>query len=99
MRRGGPFRFGGLCQVIATEFLFLYFVAPRLYSNQMVHAEQHKIILELRDYTHKMKRQHLEEFEMFEKRDKDDEDLDQLSRKRLVDLYTLYVPANRRTEM
>ncbi len=59
--------------------------------------EQHKLILELRDYVHKMKRRDLEEFEMFEKRDKDDEDLDQISRKRLLDLYELYVPPNRRT--
>ena len=63
----------------------------------MLHIEQHKIILELKDYVHKMKRQHLEEFEMFEKRDKDDEDLDQIARKKLIGLYNIYVPARLRT--
>jgi hypothetical protein len=62
----------------------------------MTHIEQHKLILELRDYTHKMKRYDLEEFEMFAKRDKDDEDLDGDSRKRLLEFYALYVPDRRR---
>ena len=86
-------------RVIATESAFLYVMSHLGPIITMVHAEQHKIVLELRDYTHKMKRQHLEEFEMFEKRDKDDEDLDQISKKRLVDLYNLYVPAKRRMEI
>ncbi|MCZ6775884.1 MAG: hypothetical protein O7D34_05455 [Ignavibacteria bacterium] len=57
----------------------------------MTHAEQHKMIVELIDYTHKMKRYDQEEFEMFVKRDKDDEDLDAISQKRLVHLYEFYV--------
>ena len=64
----------------------------------MTHIEQHKIILELQDYSHKMKRRDFEEFEMFVKRDKDDEDLDAASRKRLMDFYGLYVPPNKRTD-
>jgi hypothetical protein len=62
----------------------------------MTHIEQHRLVLELKDYAHKMKRYDLEEFSMFEKRDKDDEDLDEASRKRLLNLYSLYVPAHRR---
>ncbi len=62
----------------------------------MTHIEQHKIILELKDYAHKMQRRDLEEFEMFVKRDKDDEDLDNRSRERLKELYDQYVPARLR---
>lgn len=57
----------------------------------MTHAEQHKIIVELMDYAHRMKRYDQEEFEMFIKRDKDDEDLDSVSQKRLMQLYDFYV--------
>jgi hypothetical protein len=63
----------------------------------MTHIEQHKLILQLKDYTHKMKRRDLDEFEMWEKRDKDDEDLDHISRKRLLELYSFYVPEHGRT--
>ncbi len=62
----------------------------------MTHSEQHRIVLELKDYSRKMRRYDLEEFSMFEKRDKDDEDLDANSRKRLLELYTLYVPEHKR---
>ncbi|HTY01060.1 MAG TPA: hypothetical protein VMG09_13625 [Bacteroidota bacterium] len=62
----------------------------------MTHIEQHKMILELKDYTHKMNRRDLEEFDMFVKRDKDDEDLDNHSRSRLKELYDQYVPARLR---
>lgn len=65
----------------------------------MTHIEQHKIILELKDYSHKMKPRDFDEFEMFVKRDKDDEDLDVTSRKKLLGFYLEYVPANRRTEL
>ena len=58
----------------------------------MTHIEQHKMILELKDYSNKMKRRDQEEFDMFVKRDKDDEDLDNHSRARLKELYDLYVP-------
>jgi hypothetical protein len=63
----------------------------------MTHIEQHKLILELKDYRHKMKRYDLDEFEMWEKRDKDDEDLDHASWMRLLEFYSLYVPEHRRT--
>jgi len=57
----------------------------------MTHAEQHALIVELKDYARKMKRYDQEEFEMFVKRDTDDEDLDAMSQKKLVRLYTLYI--------
>ncbi len=56
----------------------------------MTHDEQHKIIVELMDYTGKMKRYDQEDFAMFVKRDKDDEDLDTMSQKRLMQLYDTY---------
>lgn len=59
----------------------------------MTKTEQHKIIKMLEDYTHKMNRYELEDFEMFRKRDKDDEDLDSISLKKLLELYEKYVPA------
>jgi hypothetical protein len=62
----------------------------------MTHADQHQMIMELKDYSRKMKRYDQEEFEMFVKRDKDDEDLDHISSKRLREMYELYVPAHRR---
>ncbi len=62
----------------------------------MTHIEQHKIIQELKDYRHKMKRYDQEDFEMFVKRDADDEDLDAQSTRRLKQLYELYVPARLR---
>jgi hypothetical protein len=62
----------------------------------MTHIEQHKIILELKDYEHKMKRSDQETFAMFAKRDKDDEDLDSHSRTKLLALYEVYVPARLR---
>lgn len=58
----------------------------------MTRVEQHKMIETLRDYQHKMKGKELFDFEMFHKRDKDDEELDEMSRKRLVELYERYVP-------
>ncbi len=57
----------------------------------MTHAEQHALILELRDSMRKMKRYDQEEFEMFLKRDTDDEDLDTMSQKKLLRLYATYV--------
>ena len=62
----------------------------------MTHADQHQMIMELMDYQRKMKRTDQEDFDMFVKRDKDDEDLDQISTKRLRELYELYVPVHRR---
>lgn len=40
----------------------------------MTHAEQHRMIQELKDYSKNMKGQDYYDFEMFVKRDKDDED-------------------------
>jgi hypothetical protein len=62
----------------------------------MTHAEQRERIQELTDYRRNMSRQEQEEFDMFVKRNKDDEDLDNLSRKRLVELYEKYIPPRKR---
>lgn len=58
----------------------------------MTRVEQHKMIEALRDYEHKIKGRDAMDFEMFRKRDRDDEELDQLSRKRLQQIYETYVP-------
>jgi len=58
----------------------------------MTHEEQHKMILEVKEYEWKMKRTDQERFAMFLKRDKDDEDLDEISKKQLRALYETYVP-------
>jgi hypothetical protein len=65
-------------------------------DHAMTHADQHQMIVELMDYSRKMKRSDQEDFDMYVKRDKDDEDLDQISAKRLRALYELYVPVHRR---
>lgn len=57
----------------------------------MTHDEQHRLILELRDYVHRMKRDEEEQFAMFLKRDKDDEDLDVVSQRKLQAMYDHYV--------
>jgi hypothetical protein len=57
----------------------------------MTHAEQHALIVELKDRARKMKRYDQEEFEMFLKRDTDDEDLDTMSQKKLIRLYEQYI--------
>jgi hypothetical protein len=57
----------------------------------MTHAEQKRMILELRDYTHRMTRDEEELFQMYIKRNKDDEDLDNVSQRRLTDMYERYV--------
>lgn len=56
----------------------------------MTHVEQHRMIEELKDYMFRMKGKDYYDFEMFLKRDKDDEDLDEISKKRLVELYEKY---------
>lgn len=58
----------------------------------MTKIEQHKIIEILQDYVHKMNGRDMDDFDMFRKRDRDDEDLDELSRRRLSELYVKYVP-------
>ena len=57
----------------------------------MTHDEQHRMILELRDYVHKMRRDEEELFTMYVKRDKDDEDLDVVAQRRLERMYDQYV--------
>ncbi len=57
----------------------------------MTHEEQKRMVQELRDYTHKMTRTEEEAFQMYVKRKKDDEDLDNLSQKKLADMYERYV--------
>lgn len=58
----------------------------------MTRVEQHKMIETLYDYQHKMRGRDLDEFEMMRKRDRDDEELDEMTRRRLLALYTQYVP-------
>jgi hypothetical protein len=58
----------------------------------MTKVEQHKMIETLHDYQQKMRGRDLDEFEMMRKRDRDDEELDAITRRRLLELYTLYVP-------
>ncbi len=62
----------------------------------MTHDEQHKMIVELMEYSSRMKRYDQEDFAMFVKRDKDDEDLDTISQKRLMHLYETYATKGRR---
>jgi hypothetical protein len=57
----------------------------------MTHAEQHRMINELRDAMRKMTRDEEEAFDMFVKRDKDDEFLDTLSQRRLEQMYERYI--------
>jgi hypothetical protein len=63
----------------------------------MTHAEQHRLILELMEFSHRMPGREREEFEMFVKRDRDDEDIDELSRKRLVKMAETYIRRRPRT--
>jgi hypothetical protein len=58
----------------------------------MTKIEQHKIIDMLQDYLLKMHGRDLDDFEMFRKRDRDDEDLDEISRRRLSELYVKFIP-------
>ena len=58
----------------------------------MTRVEQRKMIESLMDYMHKMRGTDLDDYEMLRKRDRDDEDLDILSRRRLMELYTKYIP-------
>jgi len=57
----------------------------------MTHAEQHRMINELRDAMRKMSRDDEEAFDMYVKRDKDDEFLDTLSQRRLEQMYDRYI--------
>lgn len=57
----------------------------------MTHEEQKRMVQELRDYTHRMTRTEEEAFQMYVKRKKDDEDLDNISQKKLAEMYERYV--------
>ena len=57
----------------------------------MTHVEQHRMILDLRDFVRRMTRDEEETFAMYVKRDKDDEDLDVVSQKQLEAMYEKYV--------
>ena len=58
----------------------------------MTRVEQHNIVETLKDYMHLMRGRDLDDFEMMRKRDRDDEELDQMSRRKLSELYVKYVP-------
>jgi hypothetical protein len=58
----------------------------------MTSIEQHKIIQALAEYAHKMRGREQDEFEMMVKRDRDDEELDEITRRKLLELYRTYVP-------
>ena len=58
----------------------------------MTSTEQHTIIELLAEYSHKMRGREQDEFDMMRKRDRDDEELDEVTRRRLLELYVKYVP-------
>jgi len=58
----------------------------------MTKTEQHEMISLLKEYAHKMRGRDSDEFDMMRKRDLDDEDLDEITRRRLTELYNQYVP-------
>jgi hypothetical protein len=61
----------------------------------MTHADQHRLIEELRERTSRMSRSDEEFFEVCRKRDKDDEDLDDIALKKLLALHTKYAGGGR----
>ncbi len=78
-------------------FAITYFFDDEIIpSGPMTHTDQHKILGELRDYSHKMSRYDQTLFEMLVKRDRDDEDLDGGSIKQMMTLYEMYVPVRLR---
>jgi hypothetical protein len=58
----------------------------------MTSLEQHKIIETLLEYAHKMRGKDVDEYEMMRKRDRDDEELDEITKRKLSELYVKYVP-------
>lgn len=61
----------------------------------MTHAEQHRLIEDLRERVSRMSRSDEEFFDVCRKRDKDDEDLDDLALKKLLALHAKYVGGSR----
>lgn len=64
----------------------------------MTHAEQKRMIRELKDFEWKLTRDETDDFRMMARRDKDDEDLDELAMKRLASLHTRYVTYRKRPQ-
>lgn len=64
-------------------------------KDPMTHAEQHRMIEELRERTSRMSRIDEEFFEVCRKRDKDDEDLDDIALKKLLALHAKYAGVRR----
>lgn len=64
----------------------------------MTHAEQKRMIRELKDFEWKLNRDDSDEFRMMVRRDKDDEDLDERAMKRLEALHQHYVTYRRRPQ-
>jgi hypothetical protein len=64
----------------------------------MTHADQKRLIRELKDFEWKLTRDETDEFRMMVKRDKDDEDLDELAMNRLASLHERYVTYRRRPQ-
>jgi hypothetical protein len=60
-------------------------------ENEMTHADQHRMIVELEDHFAKMSRRDAEMFDGFRKRDRDDEDLDLISQGTLKQMYAKYI--------
>jgi hypothetical protein len=65
----------------------------------MTRIEQHKIILELRNYVKKMSRDEKYDFEMMLKRNRDDEDLDSIARAKLQTMDEKYIPKHSKSEL
>jgi len=64
-------------------------------KDPMTHAEQHRVIEEVRERVSRMSRSDEEFFEVCRKRDKDDEDLDDLALKKLLALHAKYAGGRR----
>ena len=64
----------------------------------MTHADQKRLIRELKDFEWKLSRDETDDFRMMLKRDKDDEDLDELAMKRLAVLHDRYVTYRKRPQ-
>jgi hypothetical protein len=64
----------------------------------VTHAEQKRLIRELKDFEWKLNRDDSDEFRIMVRRDKDDEDLDERAMKRLEALHAHYVTYRRRPQ-
>jgi hypothetical protein len=64
----------------------------------VTHADQKRMIRELKDYEWKLTRDETDDFRMMVKRDKDDEDLDEKAMKRLAALHERHVTYRKRPQ-